>query len=315
MAHFRPFAITQTPLSIPDGTINIDNIVVGVDNQNYDGLGGLDWFAGPDEDLGYIIAAYNTNNNQPTQFPVDNLYLNPDAAGFNIILSNSDTTASQAGGGVNSVLALSAIGGSNIMFSVKYTNSNPTPGISYIGIGNSAIKLNNFIGNNNAGIGFSSDGNFWFNNTSQPGSPTWVNGDIIDIAVSPTLDACWIRVNGGNWNNSPTSNLSTGVYGISLYDINVDGTDIYPGLCPELGVMTIQSNSKYNVPDNYNFLGNKNVNIKFLRCAKNDSAFIALAQTLVEVIPATVPNALQMLNDNGYWTSYGKSYWTFGYQP
>lgn len=314
MAHFRPFAITQTPGSIPDGTTNVDNIVIGVDNQNYDGLGGLDWFAGPDEDLGYIIVVYNTNNNQPTQFPVDNLYLDPSRMGSNITLSNSDTTATQSTTVIQSVLALSEIGGSPVMFSVK---CNAGSGASFIGIGNEGTKTLSYLGNSTASVGFSSTGNYYHNNTIvATGTPTWVNGDIIDMAILPGSDACWIRVNGGNWNNLPSSNLTTGVGSLSLFDINVDGTTIWPGLSPaHNGVMTIESNSKYNVPTGYNFLGNKNANIKFLRCAKNDAAFIALAQTLVEVIPATVPNALQMLNDNGYWTSYGKSYWTFGYQP
>jgi hypothetical protein len=78
--------------------------------------------------------------------------------------------------------------------------------------------------------------------------------------------------------------------------------------------MTIESNSKYSVPNGFNFLGNKNASIKFLRCAKNDTAFLQLAQTLVEVIPATAANAAIALNDNEYWTSYGKSYWAFGLQ-
>jgi hypothetical protein len=314
MAQFRPFAITQTPLSIPDGTTSIGNIVIGVDNQNYDGLGGLDWFASPDEGLGYIIAVYNTNNNQPTQFPVDNLYLDPSLKGSNIILSNSDTTAFQQFSAIQSVLALSQIGGSPVMFSVR---CDAGVGASYIGIGNVETKTTNRLGNNTDSVGFSSDGNYYHANAIEAsGTPTWGTGDIIDMAISPASDLCWIRVNGGNWNNSPTANPVASVGGLSLFSLCEDYVSIYPGLSPaDHGYMTIESNSKYNVPTGYNFLGNKNANIKFLRCAKNDAAFIALAQTLVEVIPATVPNALQMLNDNGYWTSYGKSYWTFGYQP
>jgi hypothetical protein len=313
MAQFRPFAITQNPGSPPIGTSVVGNIVIGVDNQNYDGLGGLDWYAGPDEVPGYIIAVYNTNNNQPTQFPVDNLYLDPSLKGSNITLSNSNTTATQGTTTIQSVLTLSPLDGSSIMFSVKCTAGT---GFSYIGIGNVETKTNSPLGNNTASIGFSSDGNLWHTNAIQSsGYPTWVNGDIIDMAISPGSDMCWIRVNGGNWNNSPTANPGIGAGGLSLFDINADDVAVYPGLSPaQNGVMTIESNSKYSVPNGFNFLGNKNASIKFLRCAKNDTAFLQLAQTLVEVIPATAANAAIALNDNEYWTSYGKSYWAFGLQ-
>jgi|LakMenEpi03Aug12_release.lakeMendotaPanAssembly.Ray.scaffolds.fasta_scaffold311511_2 hypothetical protein len=320
MAQFRPFAITQNPGSPPIGTSVVGNIVIGVDNQNYDGLGGLDWYAGPDEVPGYIIAVYNTNNNQPTQFPVDNLYLDPNLKGSNITLSNSDTTAFQPFATIQSVLTLSPLDGPSIMFSVKCTSGT---GLSYIGIGNDGTKTTNPLGNNTASIGFSSDGNFWYANAIQfaglgtsSGTPTWVNGDIIDMAISPGSDMCWIRVNGGNWNNSPTANPEIGEGGLSLFGLCGDVyLPAYPGLSPaQSGVMTIESNSKYSVPNGFNFLGNKNASIKFLRCAKNDTAFLQLAQTLVEVIPATAANAAIALNDNEYWTSYGKSYWAFGLQ-
>jgi hypothetical protein len=318
MAQFRPFAITQNPGSPPIGTSVVGNIVIGVDNQNYDGLGGLDWYAGPDEVPGYIIAVYNTNNNQPTQFPVDNLYLDPNVMGSNITLSNSNTTATQGTTVIQSVLTLSPLDGSSIMFSVKCTSGT---GLSYIGIGNDGTKTNSPLGNNTASIGFSSNGNFWHANAIQfaglgmsSGTPTWVNGDIIDMAISPTDDACWIRVNGGNWNNSPTASPA-GAGGLNLFGIDAGGAAIYPGLSPaQNGVMTIESNSKYSVPNGFNFLGNKNANIKFLRCAKNDTAFLQLAQTLVTVSPANAATAKTELNANGYWTSYNEANWAFGLQ-
>ena len=63
MAQFRPFAITQTPLSPPVGTTVVGNIAIGVDEHDYyNNYGSLQWIAGPDESTGYIIAYHDTIN-------------------------------------------------------------------------------------------------------------------------------------------------------------------------------------------------------------------------------------------------------------
>ena len=59
MAQFRPFAI-KTGSNVPAGTTQYQNILVGVDQQNYNELE-YDWVAGPDEDLGYVIAFYDAD--------------------------------------------------------------------------------------------------------------------------------------------------------------------------------------------------------------------------------------------------------------
>ena len=57
MATARPFAIN---LGAPiDGTTQVGNIAIGTNPLNYANLGGATWYMGPDEDLGYIIAAQN----------------------------------------------------------------------------------------------------------------------------------------------------------------------------------------------------------------------------------------------------------------
>ena len=60
MAHYRPFAITPDPnIEIP-GTTKIGSIVIGVDDVDYfNNYGELNWIAGPDEDLGIIIAYHD----------------------------------------------------------------------------------------------------------------------------------------------------------------------------------------------------------------------------------------------------------------
>lgn len=71
MSKARPFGYHNGPL-IP-GTEQYGNLVVGVDNLNYvGGVGGVRWWNGPDEDLGYVIAQTNVNNLEEPQQPTPN---------------------------------------------------------------------------------------------------------------------------------------------------------------------------------------------------------------------------------------------------
>lgn len=65
MATTRPFAYnTGTTIN---GTTQVGNLAVGVSNQDYStNPGGVKWWMGPDEDLGYVIAKGISNNTQPT---------------------------------------------------------------------------------------------------------------------------------------------------------------------------------------------------------------------------------------------------------
>jgi hypothetical protein len=69
MATTRPFAYnpSQTPII---GTIQFGDIAIGVDQINYSlSPGGLEWWNGPDEDLGYVIAIPVPSDTQPTNIP------------------------------------------------------------------------------------------------------------------------------------------------------------------------------------------------------------------------------------------------------
>jgi hypothetical protein len=64
----RPFAYNPTQLNI-SGTYNIGTLCVGVDVQNYSsGIGGLNWWNGPNENEGYCIGTVVTAQNQSTPF-------------------------------------------------------------------------------------------------------------------------------------------------------------------------------------------------------------------------------------------------------
>ncbi len=64
MATSRPFAYNTG--STISGTLQVGNLAVGVSNLNYSGgVGGVRWWNGPNEDLGYVIAHQTTNGSQP----------------------------------------------------------------------------------------------------------------------------------------------------------------------------------------------------------------------------------------------------------
>jgi hypothetical protein len=70
MATSRPFAYNPSFLTL-SGTINVGNICIGVDPLNVyvANYGGLTWWNGPDEDLGFIIVVPVPSNTQPTPYP------------------------------------------------------------------------------------------------------------------------------------------------------------------------------------------------------------------------------------------------------
>lgn len=65
MAQYRPFAIWDGESTIPSGVAQNQNILIGETDQEYYNLGGFDWWAGPDESLGYVIAYYDQTFTHP----------------------------------------------------------------------------------------------------------------------------------------------------------------------------------------------------------------------------------------------------------
>jgi len=60
----RPFAYNTG--STISGTIQLGDLAIGVDPLDYSGgVGGVRWWEGPDEDLGYVICRPNLSGNQP----------------------------------------------------------------------------------------------------------------------------------------------------------------------------------------------------------------------------------------------------------
>jgi hypothetical protein len=70
MATTRPFAYNTG--STIDGTNQVGNIAIGVSDQDYSlNPGGVKWWMGPDEELGYVIAHEASLCDQPTPVEVD----------------------------------------------------------------------------------------------------------------------------------------------------------------------------------------------------------------------------------------------------
>ena len=62
----RPFAYNPTASPIA-GTSQLETLAIGITDQNYSiNPGGVFWWMGPDEDLGYVIAVPVSGNTQST---------------------------------------------------------------------------------------------------------------------------------------------------------------------------------------------------------------------------------------------------------
>ena len=309
MSTTRPFAY-NTGSAIP-GTEQLGDIAYGFPTDGFSSTG-LAWWNGPDEDLGYVIAQTVPSDTQPTEVPEDALTLSSTYKGVDITL-NTNQSASQIFGYQQSVLGETLISGTNkVMFSVLCNLLEPQTliGSHLIGVGTTSMNYSSqygaYPGNDIYSIGFSDDGNYYFDGSSvQSGLPTWTDGDIIDIVISHG-QYWWIRVNGGDWNNNPSANPTTLSNGLTMNGV----TNFYPVLCPSYqGTMTVLNYPKYGVPSDYNFLGNVSASVGFFTSSDlTDSSFINIANSIARAQGAgpfvSGSSAKSWLNTNGFWTSY-----------
>ena len=312
----RPFA-HNTGGSIP-GTTQIGNLAVGTPTNGFASTG-LDWWNGPSESAGYIIAMPVPANTQPTPLFSGGLTLSTTYIGNSMALSNGNQTVYQAFGYVQTVLGQTLIDRNDkVMFSISCLLGAPGtfPNGHFLGFGKTSMNYNgvapdpynSYPGTDNKSIGFNSGGEYWYNGSLQSsGFPTWGTGDIIDIAVDLLNGSIWTRVNGGNWNNDPSANPSTNTGYLTTYGL----TSFYPALCPAyLGTYSIQNTTSYGVPTGFQFLGaNVNASVGFLRShVRTDASFVTLVNEKFSqsfaLTGAGAISARNWLNTNGYWTSY-----------
>jgi len=92
-----------------------------------------------------------------------------------------------------------------------------------IGFVNRAYNMasGTILGTDNNGLGFKSSGAVVLNNVTLSTIQTYVQGDVVCVAVDIANRLVWFRTNGGNWNNSGTANPATGVGGIDYSTMNL----------------------------------------------------------------------------------------------
>lgn len=306
MAFARPFA--YNPGTAIPGTEQLGNLSIGIPTSGF--TNNPQYWNGPDEELGYVIAQSVSGNTQPTQVPEDAITLSPTYKGGDITLSNNNQTATQIFGYQQSVLGETIISGTNqIMFSVLCNLLEPSVLVDshFVGVGTTSMNYQGnpyggYPGNDTQSIGFNAIGQYYYNGSVVSSSlPTWTDGDTIDIAISHG-QYWWIRVNGGDWNNNPSANPTTLDNGLTMNGL----TNFYPALCPAYqGIMTVLNYPKYGVPSDYNFLGNVTASVGFNRSPlKTEESFVEYTNSVFEQSFTTGSQAKEWLNNNGYWTSY-----------
>ena len=305
MATTRPFSYnTGSPIA---GTIQVGDLAVGYPTTGYTGM---EWWNGPDEDLGYVIAQPVSGDTQPTPVTINEIFLSSVYRGTDIVLSNNNQTAYQQFGYQQSVLGTVPIGVTDkVMFSVLVSLAAPPtlPNSHFIGIGYQFMNYQGnpyggYPGNDGNSMGYGSDGNIWYNGSIYLGGlQTWTTGDIIDIIINNDVSTMWVRVNGGYWNNSLSDNPETNAGGLEII-----GGPFYPALCPAYeGTMTIQNTSTYVIPNGYTFLGSTLASVGFFRTnGFDDNEFVDIANILLNENYSDPYIASSALTSNGYWNSY-----------
>ncbi len=296
MATSRPFAYNPsgTPIS---GTEQVVDIAIGTPDVGFESTG-LEWWNGPDEDLGYVICEPVPNESQST--PVK-MYWNPNNVGAGNTLSNNNLTVTSTG--FSSVLTESKIFG-RVMFSVQLEQSATS---SYIGIGKSDMDLDSYVGGSDGkSVGFGSSGDILFGGSYMiAGLPSWGNvGDVIDIAIDSSIPEFWVRVNGGDWNGNPTSDPGENSGGLS-FPMSV--MDTYPAITiykSPSGSQATLVTSPFTLPSFYNHIENY-ASLRFFRSTNlTEGTFVDLVNSKYSQNFSTGNQAKTYLTTNGYWSSY-----------
>ena len=305
MATARPFA--YNPGSPISGTEQLGDLAVGTPDGGF--TNSPQFWNGPDEELGYVIALPVPGNTQPT--PLANyIYLDNTHKGVDIELRDNNQTASQRFGYQQSVLGTNIIKQTDkIMFSVLVSLGQPGTqtdshfiGIGYQNMNYQGNPYGGYPGNNGNGMGYCSSGDIYYNGSvQQAGVGPWSDGDIIDICINNNINAMWVRVNGGFWMNNPASDPATDALGIEI----INGP-FYPVLCPGYeGTMTIQNNAAYGTPNNFRLLGDETASVRFIRSADvSEQSFVDLVNTQFGQDLGSGNEAKTWLDGQGYWSSW-----------
>lgn len=142
----------------------------------------------------------------------------PANKGATLTLSNGNLTAtSSASSLLTSVRATTSLNsGVRVVRHTYNTATTIFPG--FVNASFSIISTSTQVGADANSVCFNTTtGNITYNGaTVASAGVTAAPGDLIDLALDMVNKSIWVRVNGGNWNNSGTANPATNTGGISV---------------------------------------------------------------------------------------------------
>jgi len=180
----------------------------------------------------------------------------------------SGRTITDTAPGAYSALGSYAVGDTaRVMYTVKldYDAETILTQNQAVGFGLNSTNLEDALGTTDKSMAVLNTGEvYYYNIQIYTGLPTFVAGDVIDVAVTGTYvsPGWWYRVNGGDWNGDPTADPATNTGGLLQY-VDDTASPIYPAVSiagsPGPGggpsVFTIQDVPLYPVPAGFTFLG------------------------------------------------------------
>lgn len=161
--------------------------------------------------------------------------LDPLNKGTNVVLSNSNLTATKAAGGIGWQMARSVLGVTTGKYYCEATWDEFSGSFTGIGIGDQDAAVSNFYGSDNNGLIYINTGDVYKNSTISTTIQSSAEGNVSGIAFDADAKLIWFRTSGGNWNNNGSADPATGVGGIA-FSPSMSGT-YYVGL----GVQTSPS--------------------------------------------------------------------------
>jgi hypothetical protein len=206
MATSRPFAYNTG--STISGTEQIGDLAIGVDDLDYDGgVGGVTWWNGPDEDLGYVICRPNVTGNQPnpvgipayirflrSKFKTEESFVNL----VNIVFNQTFTTGDECKTYLNNNgFWTSWVSNIKLYLDASNPSSYSGAGTTWYdlsGNGNDVEMVNSgsITWNNSGPTYFSTGSNGWFSNPS---------GTNLPVGNSNYTFIIWVQL-GTSWNSN-----------------------------------------------------------------------------------------------------------------
>jgi hypothetical protein len=227
------------------------------------GRGGVMDYFDTDSTGGAGAGGYGTNASivafDPNQTYIYANVGTPDTGLANVTLNLSNNNLSVAATANNTTSGI-ATGtypistSAKVMFSLV-VDSSADLGNQGIGVGFTGANLVNYTGADANSVCFYSDGNVYYNDSIiATGTPTFGTGDVVDLALDTANAAAWLRVNGGEWNNSPLNNPTTGIGPQEI----ISGNTLYlmtsQGDSTNIGQWSINTSNAYPIPSGYTFI-------------------------------------------------------------